>query len=123
VTTNLKIYFYKFNRETWIPELDSAMFNFMACNKMISGPNDLYMISYQISQEDFVIYKRKYLHKFMVKLNNHRRKKCTGLIFHKNKSYCVSDQQNITFYDQETYQVVKSVSLRGMGRESDKKLR
>lgn len=57
LTTELKIYFFKFNPETWIPELESVIFNFMGCNKLIIGPNDLYMISHQVSQEDFVIYR------------------------------------------------------------------
>lgn len=47
VTTETKIHFYEFDSETFKPSLKGLVNNFMACNRMVVGPDNKLILSYQ----------------------------------------------------------------------------
>lgn len=47
VTTDELIYFYLINQETFMPELENCMYNYMGCNQMMFGRRVRYGISYK----------------------------------------------------------------------------
>ena len=47
ITTDQKIYFYLIDKETYMPELENVMYNFMCCNQMMFGSRVRYGISYK----------------------------------------------------------------------------
>ena len=81
----------------------------MGCTKLIIGPNDLFMISHQVHQEDFVVYRRKYHHMFMVQLDKQIRKTCNGLHLNKADAYCISDDKKITLYNTEAFKPFNNI--------------
>ena len=47
ITTDEMIYFYMINNETFLPELENVMYNFMDCNQMMFGSKRRYGVSYK----------------------------------------------------------------------------
>jgi hypothetical protein len=47
ITTDEKIYFFKINKETLMPELENVMFNFMNCSQMMFGSLVRYCITFK----------------------------------------------------------------------------
>ena len=47
VTTDRLIYFYMINPDTFMPELENVMYNFMFCNQMMIGAMKRYSITYK----------------------------------------------------------------------------
>ena len=66
VTTEQLIYFYLINQETFMPELENCMYNYMGCNQMMFGRRVRYGISYKTNECSFEIYRRKYMHNLRV---------------------------------------------------------
>ena len=49
ITTEDKIYFYHMNEETFMPELENVMYNYMNCTTMMFGAKVRYGITYKTS--------------------------------------------------------------------------
>lgn len=47
VTTNDKIYFYLIDKNTFMPELENVMNNFMGCNQCMFGKRVRYSVTYK----------------------------------------------------------------------------
>ena len=62
VTTAQQIYFYLFNKETYMPILENVMRNHMSCTQMMFGSKVKYGITYKGGEKSFKIYRRKYIH-------------------------------------------------------------
>ena len=54
------------NDETFEPELENVMLNYMNCTQMMFGAKVRYGITYKTNQKAFTIYRRKYEHNFKV---------------------------------------------------------
>ena len=66
MTSEKIIFFYRLNLETFMPELDNAMYNFMACNQMMVGGLEKYAITYKSNESSFSIFSRKCSHENMI---------------------------------------------------------
>lgn len=66
VTTEKLIYFYLINQETFMPELENCMYNYMHCDQMMFGSRVRFGISYKINDKRFEIYRRKHMHNIRV---------------------------------------------------------
>lgn len=66
ITTDDLIFFYLIDPETFEPELENVMYNFMGCNQMMFGSKVKYGITYKTNQNSFDVYRRKYYHNFKV---------------------------------------------------------
>ena len=47
LTTDDKIYFYKIDKKTLMPELENVMFNYMGCNQCMFGSLVRYAVTYK----------------------------------------------------------------------------
>jgi len=47
ITTDEKIYFYLIDKETFEPNLENVMYNFMSCSQMMFGTRVRYGITYK----------------------------------------------------------------------------
>jgi hypothetical protein len=52
--------------ETYEPQLENVMYNYMQCNQMMIGKKVRYSICYKTNQKSFDIYQRKYMHNLRV---------------------------------------------------------
>lgn len=66
ITTDEKIYFYRINKETLMPEKENVMYNFMNCSQMMFGSLVRYCITFKTNQPNFSIWVRKAWHNFKV---------------------------------------------------------
>ena len=69
ITTDDKIYFYKIDKTTLMPELENVMFNYMGCNQCMFGSRVRYAVTYKANQKSFDIYRRKAWHDFKVPIS------------------------------------------------------
>ena len=47
ITTDQLVYFYIINKETFMPELENVMYNYMGCSQMMFGSKVRYGITYK----------------------------------------------------------------------------
>ena len=66
-------------------------------------------ISYKISQEDFMIYKRKYHHNFRVAVDNEKHQDCIAGAISKSKSYFITCGSYIQFFKDENFRRDESI--------------
>jgi hypothetical protein len=66
IVTDEKIYFYCINQETFMPEIENVMNNFMNCSIMMFGALGKYGITYKTNEGNFDVYRRKYIHDYKV---------------------------------------------------------
>ena len=50
ITTERKIYFYLIDKETFLPELENVMYNFIECSSLMVGARVKYAVAYKTSQ-------------------------------------------------------------------------
>jgi len=117
VTTETKIYFYKFDSETNIPELSGLMYNFMACNRLIQGPKSKLILSYQTNQTDLMIYQRSSYHRFIAHIDNRIILYCQTLSLGNHDLFCISDEKQINFHDIDSFKVIGKINI--LDEESD----
>jgi len=104
VTTPENIYFYIINPETFLPELENVMFNYMNCTQMMFGSKVKYCITYKSNQKSFDIYRRKYEHNFNSNIVNENLCGSRGLPLESMNSFLVSKENKIMFYDLDKFE-------------------
>jgi hypothetical protein len=68
VTTEEHIYFYLIDKETFEPDLENVMYNYMKCTQCMFGKRVRYGITYKANEKCFDVYQRKYMHNLRVKV-------------------------------------------------------
>lgn len=111
VTTETKIYFYEFHPETFEPILKGLVNNFMACNRMVVGPESNLILSYQTNQTDFMMYRRSNYHKFISLIDKKPILYCQTLSLASYELFCISNNTIIEFHDINSYQVIGSINI------------
>ena len=106
VTTETKIHFYEFDSETFEPSLKGLVNNFMACNRMVVGPDNNVILSYQTNQTDFMMYRRSNHHKFISLIDKKPILYCQTLSLGTFELFCISSNTLIEFHDINSYQVI-----------------
>lgn len=104
VTTDEKIYFYLIDKETFKPQLENVMFNFMQCSQMMFGARVRYGITYKANQPGFQIYTRKYYHNFKVALTTKNQEGAVGVNLSSMEAYVMAEKTNLGVYDQTSFQ-------------------
>lgn len=111
VTTETKIHFYEFDSETFLPKLKGLVNNFMACNRMVVGPESNVILSYQTNQTDFMIYRRSNYHKFISLIDKTPILYCQTLSLSTHELFCISNGALIKFHDANSYQVIGCIDI------------
>lgn len=101
--TDEKIYFYKFNVKTLVPELDNVMYNFMNCSQMLVGAAVKYCLTFKRNQPNFQIYSRKQYHNFKVMVSDENNEGAQGIGLPTLKSYAIANGADIGIYDMKSF--------------------
>ena len=70
ITTLEKIYLYIIDPESLLPQLQSVMYNNIKCRYLISSPNNIAYIKYNVGQSEFEMFNRKYMHCFRAQIDS-----------------------------------------------------
>lgn len=111
ITTDKIIYFYKIDEVTLIPHLENCMYNFMGCSQMMFGTRQLYSLTYKSGQSGFNIYKKKYLHKFLVTQSDQSYQWCFGLAINPLNQYLVAYENKIQVLDQTDFSIKQELMI------------
>ena len=99
ITTERLVYFYRIDEETLMPIIENCMYNFMNCSQMMYGSASRYCVTYKTGQIGFNIYRRKYFHKYMVRLCDDCFDSSRGLSINSKEIYMISFKNKIRIYD------------------------
>lgn len=94
------------DKETFEPNLENVMYNFMGCSQMMFGTRVRYGITYKANQPGFQIYTRKYWHNFKVALTTNNYEGAFGSNLGNMGAYVLAERTNIGVYDQETFKLI-----------------
>ena len=111
ITTDEKIYFYLIDQETFEPELENVMYNYMNCNQMMFGSKVKYGITYKTNQRSFTIYRRKYLHNFKVPVIAENLESAKGLEIKSMDIFLVSKIDKVVMYDSLTFEEIGNLNI------------
>ena len=78
---------------------------------MMFGAESRYCIKYKTGQIDFSIFRRKYFHKFIVRVSEENFNHSVGLSMNDKNLYCVSVGNKIRIYDQQDYKLVDEFTV------------
>ena len=112
ITTDDKIYFYLIDKQTFLPQLENAMVNFMQCNQMMFGSAVRYCITYKTNEKSFFIYTRKFIHDFKVKVAYDNFEGALGLNVVSMGVFLVTNVDEIQMYDCTTFQEIPERRLK-----------
>ena len=112
ITTDKNIYFYKIDDETFIPELENVMNNYMNCTQMMFNNDVTQCITYKTNQKSFDIYRRKYRHDFRVNIHDENLSGSRGLVIESMNAFVVSQGDTIQFFDISTYKAIPSCKIK-----------
>jgi hypothetical protein len=56
--------------QTFIPEIENVMNNYVNCSMMMFGRKGVYGITYKTNEGNFDVYRRKYIHDYKVPVVN-----------------------------------------------------
>jgi hypothetical protein len=69
ITTESKVFFYLINKDTFLPELENVMYNFIKCSSLLFGARVRYSIAFKSGETSFDIFTRRCYHNFKVCIN------------------------------------------------------
>lgn len=100
ITTSQFIYLYSIQNNVEKPKLIYVLNNFLGCDMMVTGPKNVFNITYNHSQPDFFICYRNSNHDFKVNVNNQPKEDscCINLKDIKGM-YCVSEYNQLVVYN------------------------
>ena len=120
ITTDEKIYFYKINKETLMPEKENVMYNFMNCSQMMFGSLVRYCITFKTNQPNFSIWVRKAWHNFKVALTKDNMEGSMGANLRSLNQYVMTERreeenkkekQVITVHDNDSYETLQEFTV------------
>ena len=97
------MYFYLIDPQTFEPQLENVMFNFMGCSEMMFGSRVRYCVTFKTNQTSFDIYRRKYIHDFKLNVIEENLDGSRGLPIESMNAFLISKIDCIHFYDMDTY--------------------
>lgn len=103
MTTDEFVYFYLIDKETFMPELENVMYNFMGCNQLMFGSKVRYGISYKQNQKSFEIFRRKYMHNLKVCVNDEDFSGSQALELVSMNTFLVSKVDKVLMFDCDTF--------------------
>lgn len=103
VTTPEYIYFYIIDKETFMPDLENVMKNYMGCNQLMVGKRVRNAISYKTNEHSFVIYQRRSMHNLRVCVNGDNFESCKVLELESSNTFLVSQIDKIFMMDSDTF--------------------
>lgn len=103
ITTPVLIYFYKIDETTSLPSLQNCMYNYMECTVLMFASQNKYCISYKTGQIGFMIYRRKYHHKFLAELSDTPYFNCQACSISSSQQYMVTVKQKVYIFEQNGY--------------------
>jgi hypothetical protein len=89
IITDDKIFFYKYDPESFIPYFENVMFNYMKAAQLIT-PGNLYF-SYQLNGSTFETWSKKYSHSFIGNVDKSDLGSSVALPMQKTNSFIFSD--------------------------------
>ena len=113
VCTDLYIYFYMIDKETFEPTLENVMYNNMECSVMMFGSKVRFGVTFKSNQSGFTIYSRKYYHNFKVTVDDTNHEGAKGVALKSMNKYIIAQGLQMTIYDQHTFQMHKSIKAPG----------
>lgn len=118
ITTDSYIYFYLIDKETFMPDLENVMENYMECNQMMFGKKVRNAVSYKTNQRSFDIYQRKSMHNLKVCVNGQNFEGSKALELQSSNVFLVTLIDKILMVDSTTFQVCGELPVQLMPTES-----
>lgn len=103
------MYFYIIDKETFMPELENVMQNFMNCSQMMFGSKVKYGITYKTNNKSIDIHRRKYEHDFRLNVIEDDLDGSRGLPVDSMNAFLVSKIDTVKFYSIDTFRKSRSV--------------
>lgn len=122
VTSDTNIYFYLIDPETCEPRLENVMHNYMDCNQMMFGSKVRYGITYKTNEKSFNVYKRKFTHDFIVKIDDQNLEGALSVDLPAEGLYLVAKIDEIEVYSSTTFQKKGMIPIKLLpseGREAN----
>jgi len=107
ITTDTHVYFYIIDKETFMPELENVMQNFMNCSQMMFGSKVKYGITYKTNNKSIDIHRRKYEHDFRLNVIEDDLDGSRGLPIDSMNAFLVSKVDTVKFYSIDTFKEIK----------------
>lgn len=118
MTTPQYIYFYIIDKETYLPDLENVMENYMECNQLMVGKRVRNAISYKTNERVFVVYQRKSMHNLRACVNGNNFENCKILELETSNTFLVSQIDNIFMMDSETFQICGEIPVKLLPTET-----
>ena len=104
LVTDDKIYFYIFDKEKYVAELENVMTNFMACSHLHMSKNfSTSCIAFKTNQKVIDIFTRKYEHNFSVCLDDQSFEGSTGIDIKCIDKFLVTKGHKVLIFDNDDY--------------------
>jgi hypothetical protein len=100
------VYFYIIDKETFMPELENVMQNFMNCSQMMFGSKVKYGITYKTNNKSIDIHRRKYEHDFRLNVIEDDLDGSRGLPVDSMNAFLVSKIDTVKFYSIDTFREI-----------------
>lgn len=100
------MYFYIIDKETFMPELENVMQNFMNCSQMMFGSKVKYGITYKTNNKSIDIHRRKYEHDFRLNVIEDDLDGSRGLPVDSMNAFLVSKIDTVKFYSIDTFREI-----------------
>lgn len=88
--------------------LDNVIDNFMNCSNMMIGRMGKYCITFKTNQKSFDIWRRNHKHSFNANLNQDDLDDAIGLPLETMNAFLVGKDDQINFYDTQTYKKINT---------------
>ena len=111
ITTDTHIYFYIIDKETFMPELENVMQNFMNCSQMMFGSKVKYGITYKTNNKSIDIHRRKYEHDFRLNVIEDDLDGSRGLPIDSMNAFAVSKIDTVKFYSIDTFREIEECKI------------
>lgn len=111
ITTEKKIYFYLIDKETFMPELENVMYNFIECSSLMVGSKVKYAVAYKTSQQDYEIFTRNRYHNFKVCIDATSFEGAVGCTLESIGAYALAEKLKIGIYDESSFEEKQSLTI------------
>ena len=112
ITTDSHVYFYIIDKETFLPELENVMQNFMNCSQMMFGSKVKYGITYKTNNKSIDIHRRKYEHDFRLTVVEADLDGSRGLPVDSMNAFLVSQIDVVKFYNIDTFKEIEECKIK-----------
>jgi hypothetical protein len=106
VTTEDYVYFYLIDKETFEPEMENVMYNYMKCTQCMFGKRVRYGITYKNNERGFDVYQRKYMHNLKVKVHGQNLEGSKAIEIKSMGKFLVTEVDKVQMYDSYTFEKV-----------------